>query len=56
MSTFHGESGFFGPPKVQEGLQHKQHNFLIFDGKQHLKNFWFRGCLKSPLTSVLKVL
>ena len=42
VSTFHGEDGFFGPPKVQEGLQN--HNFLIFDGKQHPKNIWFRGC------------
>jgi len=22
----------------------KNHKFLIFDGKQHPKNFWFRGC------------
>ena len=28
----------FGPG----GLQY--HIFLIFDGKQHPKNIWFRGC------------
>ena len=39
MSIFHGVDGFFGPPEVQEGLQHH-----IFDGKQHCKNIWFRGC------------
>ena len=22
----------------------KNHKFLIFDGKQHPKKFWFRGC------------
>ena len=22
----------------------KNHKFLIFDGKQHPENFWFRGC------------
>ena len=25
-----------------KGLQH--HDFLIFDGKRHPKNIWFRGC------------
>jgi hypothetical protein len=29
--------------KIQNGgLQH--HIFLFFDGKQHPKNIWFRGC------------
>jgi hypothetical protein len=52
MSTFHGEEGFFGPPKVQEafkrtrGLQHQI--FFIFDGKQHLKNIWFRASSNHP--------
>ena len=52
MSTFYGEDGLFGPPKVREGLQH--HNFLIFDGKQQRKNFLVPWMLKSPLTTVLK--
>ena len=52
MSIFHVEDGFFGQPKVQEAYNY--HIFLIFDGKQHPKNIWFRG-LKSPLTSVLKI-
>ena len=28
--------------KGSECLKH--HKFLIFDGKQHSKIFWFRGC------------
>jgi hypothetical protein len=32
----------FWPTKGTGGLQH--HIFLIFDGKQHPKNIWFRGC------------
>ena len=32
----------FGPIKGTGGLQH--HKLLIFDGKQHAKNIWFRGC------------
>ena len=32
----------FWPTKGTGGLQ--QHSFLIFDGKQHPKNVWFRGC------------
>ena len=32
----------FWPTKGTGGLQH--HKFLIFDGKQHPKNIWFRGC------------
>ena len=35
-------SGVFGLTKGPRGLQH--HNFFIFDGKQHPKNIWFRGC------------
>jgi hypothetical protein len=27
------------PPKVQEA-----YNIMIFDGKQHPKIIWFRGC------------
>ena len=36
------EHRFFWPTKGTGGLQH--HKFLIFDGKQHPKNIWFRGC------------
>jgi hypothetical protein len=32
----------FWPTKGTGALQH--HKFLIFDGKQHPKNIWFRGC------------
>ena len=32
----------FWPTKGTEGLQY--HKFSIFDGKQHPKNIWFRGC------------
>ena len=32
----------FWPTKITGGLEH--HTFLIFDGKQHPKNIWFRGC------------
>jgi hypothetical protein len=32
----------FWPTKGTGGLQH--HEFFIFDGKQHPKNIWFRGC------------
>jgi hypothetical protein len=32
----------FWPTKGTGGLQH--HIFLIFDGKQHPKKNWFRGC------------
>ena len=39
---FMERTGFFGPTKVQEGLQH--HIFLIFDGKEHPENIWFHGC------------
>ena len=41
-SIFNVGDGFFGPTKGTRGLQH--HKFLIFDGKQHPKNIWFRGC------------
>ena len=34
------------------GLQ--DHNFLIFDGKKHPKNYLLLWMLKSPMTSVLK--
>jgi hypothetical protein len=34
------------PTKGTGGIQH--HRFLIFDGKQHPKNIWFRGCLNHP--------
>ena len=37
MSIFHGENRLFGQPNVQEA-------YNIFDGKQHPKNIWFRGC------------
>ena len=37
----HVGDGFFEPTK-RTGIQHR--NFLIFDGKQHPKNIWFRGC------------
>ena len=43
MSIFHGENGFFGQPKVQEAYV-KHDTVFIFDGKQHPKNIWFRGC------------
>ena len=33
----------FWPTKGIGGLQ--QHKFLVFDGKQHPKNIWFRGLL-----------
>ena len=32
----------FWPTKGTGGLQH--HIFFIFNGKQHPKNIWFRGC------------
>ena len=46
MSIFYVEHWFFfGQTKVQEALVlgGLQHNFLIFDGKKHPKNFWFHG-------------
>ena len=46
MSTFHGEDGFFGPPKVQEGFKH--HKFLSFDGKQHPKNIGYMDVKITP--------
>ena len=39
IPVFHGEDRFFGPPKEQEA-----YNIMIFDGKQHRKNIWFREC------------
>ena len=39
---FYVGNGFFGPTKGKGGLQH--HNFFIFDGKQHPKIIWLRGC------------
>jgi hypothetical protein len=36
------ENRFYWPTKGSGCLQH--HIFLIFDGKQHLKKIWFRGC------------
>ena len=32
----------FCPTNGTGGLQH--HKFLIFEGKQHPKNIWFREC------------
>ena len=42
LSIVHVDDGFFWPTKGTGGLQH--HKFLIFDGKQHPKNIWFREC------------
>ena len=33
-----------GQPKVQEAYSLHHRKFLTFDGKQHPKNIWFRGC------------
>ena len=41
MSIFNVGTEFFGKNKGSGGFKH--HNFLIFDGKQYSKNFWFRG-------------
>ena len=37
-----GREQVFWPTKGTGGLQH--HRLLIFDGKQHPTNIWFRGC------------
>jgi hypothetical protein len=41
-SIFHVGDGFFWPTIGLGDLKH--HIFLIFDGKQHPENIWFRGC------------
>ena len=46
LLIFHGEDGFLGRIKVQEAYDIIF--FCIFDGNQHSKNIWFRGCKNHP--------
>ena len=43
----------FWQTKGAGGLKH--HIFLFFDGKQHPKNIWFRGCENHPWILFVKV-